>query len=216
MTQNITAQQCKTELENILKDAVENGNFKYNIEVSTKNFYKEDLDCIEIAIKGKENETKEIFVGTDYTALDNEDVRRAFVRVRDLLYWNKSCWRLDDNENKEGEYYLCNDNYIITQLIFAQHLWIANMGTAKDKREYLRIHPSKEWKNYADDYEFYIFVVYSNFNRYFVECSTIGALIYMVWNCCPEKEYGRDWTELEFCTYFKLTGREVKKAFKNK
>lgn len=219
MTTNMTAQQCKQELENILKDAVENGNFNYKVEVSTKNYYKEGYvgsGCVEIAIKGKENETKEIFVGTDYTALDNEDVRIAMVYVEDLLYWNRSCWRLDsENNNKEGEYHLYKDNYLITQLIIAQRLQIAKRATTiREKKYYLKKYSSKDdFEGYTDDTEFYVFVDNSKYNHWCRKTTNIGVLIYDVYSNNQQKAYAQDGVELNYCIYFKVTVGEIKKMF---
>ena len=60
MTTNITAQQCKQELENILMDAIEKGKFNYKVEVSKKNYYSSlagglsSFKEVQVVIKGKE------------------------------------------------------------------------------------------------------------------------------------------------------------------
>lgn len=224
MTTRITAQQCKQELENILMDAVENGNFNYKVEVSKKNYYGNGyfgLGQIMIAIKGKENETKEIFVDTDYTALDTEDVRIASVLVRDLQYWNKSCWGLysewTENNNKEGECYLYKDNYLITQLILAQRLPIAKrLTTARDKKKCLKYFSSLTiecYKEFADDAEFYIIWDDSIYNPRHVKCSNLGDFFYFIYELNEEKAYAQDGVELNYCMYFKMTGAEIKKMF---
>lgn len=225
MTQNITAQQCKTELENILKDAVENGNFNYKIEVSKKNYYGNGhilLVDIRIAIKGKENETKEIFVDTDYTALDTEDVRIASVRVKDLLNWNKSYWDLysnyTENNNKEGEVYLHKDNHLITQLILAQRLQIAKrVTTTREKKKCLeKYFPSstiEEFKEFVDDAEFYFICDGSKYNRHGYHSSDLGFWFFLIYGLNEDEAYEQDGYELDYCKYFKMTCGEIKKMF---
>ena len=148
MTQNITAQQCKTELENILKDAIEKGKFNYKVHASDKFFLWGEDEEIEIVL-AEENETKEIYVDDEHTLFfDDEDTKVCKVKRKELFNWGseEAChftyrdgklheW-YRDRFDFDGELYggrkrkskisglggHSEINYIITQLIVAKRL----------------------------------------------------------------------------------------------
>lgn len=214
MTTKITAQQCKTELENILMDAVENSNFNYKVEVSKKNYYSSlagglsIFKEIKIAIKGRECETKEIFVDVDYTALDSEEVRVAEVRLEELLCWSKGLWL--GPKDKADEVRILNGNNIITQLILAQRLQIATKGSVKDLIKVLKSAPEL---TFADSTEFWVLIEETGYAGLH---GTLGSFFNSVYSRNRSKSY--PWqknVDLHYCTYFKTTVKEIKEAFKN-
>lgn len=222
MTTNITAQQCKQELENILMDAVENGNFNYKIEVSKKNYYDKhheeytrgvsEFKSVKVVIK--ENETKEIFVDTDYTALNSEDIRIAEVRLEELLSWDKG-FSVGCPYNKEGEVYLHNGNYIITQLILALRLQVAERGTIKEYVDFIIGKISFGKNNFADDTE--IYVTYGPDTAF--EFDSLSAFFHHISFLNRTRDdlgMRRKHEHIYYNKYFKTTYGELKEAFKNK
>lgn len=147
MTQKMTEQQCEAELKNILKNAVENGNFNYKVHASDKFFlWGEDKD-IEIVL-AEENETKEIYVDDEHTLFfDDEDTKVCKTKRNDLLLWGRE-YATYEYYNRRGRLIECcydkfdfddetdrkrkskvsglgghsEVNYIITQLIVAKRL----------------------------------------------------------------------------------------------
>lgn len=213
MTQNITAQQCKQELENILKNAVENGNFKYVVHVDGRHFTLDEDKEIEVVIKGRANETKEIYVDYEYTALDTEEVRVCKVKRNEFLEWGYDK-TFDDFPKSSVTFGLrrySEINFITTQLLHFQRLSFAKRFTLEQS--------AQMFGNSYYPLELDIHFLYNKPEQ--------GQEVY-VWGKLGEAkvlsnpaslalEIYRDnrKSEVRNCYYFKTTYGELKKAFKN-
>ena len=151
MTKIITSTECISILEQILKNAIENGNFDYKVNVSEKAYDFNKSTTITIVIVGSECTTKEIYVDTDYTALDNEEVRVCEVTFSEL-FSEFSQWSYLPQKLYVTQAYdkvqLTQFNFLITQLMIAQMLKQVRRMTIEEYKNSL---PAKNYSRISSE-----------------------------------------------------------------
>lgn len=132
MKKIITAQQCKTMLENIFNSAIENGEgfHIFGNSQMTIGDYRVKGE-VKVAILTSEKYLPQIYIDQDYDVLDEETEHVCVVSVDELLSWDRMSDThpfAEDSVLEEDELYLFDVNNIVGKLLllyskFGDSIW---------------------------------------------------------------------------------------------
>lgn len=118
----ISEQECKTMLENILNNAIENGEgFKISVNDLCIGSYR-NMSKVKVAILTSEEYIPQIYIDKDYTVLDGETENVCLVDIDELLSWDRMSETHPFSEEYEGdlkewELHLYEVNNIVGKLL---------------------------------------------------------------------------------------------------
>ena len=190
----ISEQECKTMLENIFNNAIENGEgFKIFVSDLCIGSYR-NMSKVKVAILTSEEYMPQIYIDKDYTVLDGETENVCLVDIDELLSWDRMSETHPFTEEYEGdlkedELYLREVNNIIGKLLLF-------------------------YRQFNDDWDFTWEKFLNDFNKDNEDRVCKTEITY--WSEKDKKEIGDDEEVYILCYYKDLDNKIEVQPFRNK